>query len=313
MNISFDLNKTNIKTIILIILLILNFISLSNGQILIWLISLIALIILCVIYLIQYFQKKKEEKETLNLSNNHEINNNNSSNQTLTNTNNTYINFNSSDTGTTAVILNEFRFGAKDLYKLPKLVNNCQLTYQCLVDVYDIDWNIANKCGNNKKFSVDCNEKGCIFNDLGKLGIIRSKNIIKKIINWKKRKFPIIIEISTACESQNKLSLRMGFYRDNYEYFKDREQIIVPLTGYSSDDCQLEIESINTGEVLSIEEDGYSANGDIRYAVYAADKIGRLNKKACNINAERGIDFIMFDHYEQSSSDKLIPYVTIFY
>lgn len=202
-------------------------------------------------------------------------------------------------------------FGARDMYEIAKNISDCQLTYWYFSDVENIDWDVAFKLKAECSYAVDCDDEGNITSKYGIVGRINNEKRLNMVKDWKRKEFPLVIEINNACKDNNKMSVRFGFYRNNKEYFKNRQSLITPLTGYSSDETQLNIEFLPENAVLSVEED-YERD-DVRYGVWYSNMIGFLNKKAARIAEDEGIDFIMLDRVECNKSEKLVPYVIIYY
>lgn len=126
--------------------------------------------------------------------------------------------------------------------------------------------------------------------------------------DWLARKDPMLIYLGNLGDSGNYVAI--AFYRDEQKRLAYREQQVVRLTAYASEDHQDAILAREEGDKLDLEGDDPESGVEVCYG----DTLGKLPKAAAKRYIEEGCAGVFLDHVDyDEEKDKYIPYVKIYW
>lgn len=208
----------------------------------------------------------------------------------------------------------EKEFGARDLGQLPEKIENCCIAYFYFIPIEEINLAILTQIKNSNEFNLTLDEQGNVLYKGSKLGVIKNDNRVTMYSDWKRKNWPFICELNRAKLKPTEATLRIGFYRDNNKYFDSKyNKITCKLSACSSEEKQMEIDTLEIGSVLDYETEFNDRTGNEDYLVVKSDYIGKLPKKAVKIEEEYGINAITVEAFETDNNGNTVPILNIYY
>ncbi len=205
-------------------------------------------------------------------------------------------------------------FGARNIYQFPEKVDDCCLAYHYFITLNEIDVNVLKQIEQDNDFKLTLDEKGYVYYNGTKFASIPNNNIVTMYQDWNRREWPCICELNRASINPLDASLRLGFYRNNNKYYDSKyKKISCRLTACTSDDKQSEIESLEIGSLLEFETEFNDRTGNEDYLVSKIDYIGKLPKKAIEIDDSYGIIAITVADLTEDDNGHTIPILNVYY
>ena len=139
-------------------------------------------------------------------------------------------------------------------------------------------------------------------------------NAKRMLADWIESGLPYIIVVQSADEETGGF-LHLGFYRNNLEHYKNREQAVVALTSCKSELKQDAIRFLKDNAMVCI--DCHESDDQIAVVTDGCDVIGNLPKKAAERFFDDEIVFAVVDHIEErfdaNGNDYLAPFVRLYF
>lgn len=209
---------------------------------------------------------------------------------------------------------NPKEFGARDVYRFPEKIDNCCLTYRYFITLNEINIDALKRIEQTKNYKLTLDDQGYVYSDGEKIASIPNDNRVRMYEDWNKRGWPYICELNHACIYPLNATLRLVFYRDNNKYFDERyKKITCKLTACTSEEKQDEIETLEIGSLLDFETEINDRTGNEDYLVTKIDYIGKLPKKAVEIDKKFGIEKITVADLLEDDNFHTIPFVNVYY
>ncbi len=204
-------------------------------------------------------------------------------------------------------------FGKRDECGLTEKIDRFVLTYKYFIPLSNVRNDVLSKMKESHDYNLTVNSDGQVLFNGQILGSMPNDNRLKMCFDWERKKLPYIIELNNACLELNTATIRLGFYRDNDEYYSHCNKLTCKLISCTSEEKQMEIDLLETGYLLDYEEEFNDNTGEYDYNVFYIDVIGKLPKKAVEIENEYGIKAITVAELVENSSFKTIPVINIYY
>ena len=206
-------------------------------------------------------------------------------------------------------------FGARDKYMLPEKIGECCLAYHYFIDLNEINIDILKRIEQDGNFNLSIDESGGIFYNGDKFAKIPNNNIVKMYHDWQHREWPCLCELNRASIMPLSATLRIGFYRDNDKYYgsKYNKKMTCRTAACFGDDKQAEIDSLEIGSMLTLEVEYNDETDNDDYLIYKSCCIGKLPKKAIEIDDEYGIGAITVADLPVDENGRTIPILNIYY
>lgn len=157
------------------------------------------------------------------------------------------------------------------------------------------------------KLEASKSEDGIVLTYQGqKFALLTSKTDM--VSDWLSRGDPMLIYLGNFGPSGNHVAI--AFYRNEQKRLAYREQQVVKLTAYASEDAQDEIGTLEPGDQLDIEGD----DPDDGIEIWHNSRIGKLPKSVAKKYAEEGCAGVFFEKSDYDiEKGKEIPYVRIYW
>lgn len=173
--------------------------------------------------------------------------------------------------------------------------------------INDLNYDAVFKLANDKSWELiakSSDSKVLLYSGDILVGSLGGKRV-EMLSDWIRRDEPYLIYLNSVYPETHEATAFLAFYRDFTKYFSDREQTIVKLTNYRSEDAQFSIMWLKGGEKLEIEE------CDDKVEI---SDIGRLPSKIATRVLEEGCAACIFDHSDYDlDKDLYTPFVKIFW
>lgn len=173
--------------------------------------------------------------------------------------------------------------------------------------INDLNYEAVFKLANDKSWELSAKSidgKVLLYSGDILIGSLGGKRV-EMLSDWIRRDEPHLIYLNSVYPETHEATAFLAFYRDFAKYFSNREQTVVKLTNYRSEDAQFSIMLLKGGEKLDVEE--YDDKVEI-------SDIGRLPSKIATRVLEEGCAACIFDHSDYDlDKDLYTPFVKIFW
>lgn len=132
--------------------------------------------------------------------------------------------------------------------------------------------------------------------------------------DYARRGDPVVVYLKKADDMAGEYEVEIAFFRDKEKQYQYREQTVVALTAYKSDDCQDIISSLEHGEEIKIEFDWDNE----RYIAVYGDRIGNIPSKIAKKLDEQEPVYVIFEkaiavEEREDYTDIYEPYIRIYW
>ncbi len=132
--------------------------------------------------------------------------------------------------------------------------------------------------------------------------------------DYARRGDPVVVYLNEADDATGNYKVEIAFFRDKEKQYKYREQTVVALTAYKSDDCQDIISNLEHGDEIKIEFDWDNE----RYIAVYGDRIGNIPAKIAKKLDEQEPVFVAFEEAiaveeREDYTDIYEPYIRIYW
>lgn len=194
---------------------------------------------------------------------------------------------------------------------IPSKKDGATLAYQYSVLMLESNIDAALKAAQDKQWYLTASiVDGNIHlfsgdDDLGAL--IQRADMMK---DWLRRGDPYLAILENV-NSETGCTVRLVFYRDKKQQYANREQSVVALVSYKSEEKQDNLAGLEEGDEVDAEEDYEKEDCIIVSSTFGP--IGNLPKKYAKRFIEDGADLVVFDHSEEEDDFKEKPFVRIYW
>lgn len=132
--------------------------------------------------------------------------------------------------------------------------------------------------------------------------------------DYAKRGDPVVVYLNEADGATGDYKVEIAFFRDKKKQYKYREQTVVALTAYKSDDCQDTISTMEYGDEIEIERDDENE----KYIAVYGDRIGNIPSKIGKRLEEQEPVYVIFEKaiavaQREDYTDIYEPYIRIYW
>lgn len=132
--------------------------------------------------------------------------------------------------------------------------------------------------------------------------------------DYAKRGDPVVVYLNEADDATGDYKVEIAFFRDKKKQYKYREQTVVALTAYKSDDCQDTISTMEYGDEIEIERDDENE----KYIAVYGDRIGNIPSKIGKRLEEQEPVYVIFEKaiavaQREDYTDIYEPYIRIYW
>lgn len=200
----------------------------------------------------------------------------------------------------------------EDIVRIPDKKDGAALAYRYSVPFVPSDLDAVLSAAKVERWYLSAKQVGKeihLFSEETDLGVLTER--VEMVSDWLRRRDPYLA-ILERINSETGCTVMLVFYRDKQKYNAHREQTIVALTGYKSDEKQYRISVLEAGEELEAEED-YEKEDRVVVS-YMGDIIGSLPKKYALRFINEGAALIVFDHCDEDEDTFICkPFVKIYW
>lgn len=193
--------------------------------------------------------------------------------------------------------------------KIPSKIDGATLAYHYSVPFETTEMDAAYKAALEKRWYLKAsiiNGKIHLFSDAVDLGILTQREDMLK--DWIKRGDPYLIVLQHV-NSESGCTVFLAFYRDKTKQYAYRQQSVVALVSYKSEEKQ-ENMILNEGDEVEAVE---SFDNDVVTIESSLGPIGNLPRNIASRYLNEGAALIVFDHEEDDDNFKSRPYVRIYW
>lgn len=147
-----------------------------------------------------------------------------------------------------------------------------------------------------------------LFSGDADLGVLNERADMMQ--DWLRRGDPYLA-ILERINSETGCTVRLVFYRDKKQQYANREQSVVALVSYKSEEKQENIACLNEGDELDAEEDFEKDDCVVVSALLGS--IGNLPQKHAKRFIDEGAALVVFDHSEEDDDFKDKLFVRIYW
>ncbi len=132
--------------------------------------------------------------------------------------------------------------------------------------------------------------------------------------DYAKRGDSVVVYLNEADDATGDYKVEIAFFRDKKKQYKYREQTVVALTAYKSDDCQDIISAMEYGDEIEIERDDENEN----YIAVYGERIGNIPSKIIKRLEEQEPVYVIFEKaiavaQREDYTDIFEPYIRIYW
>jgi hypothetical protein len=133
-------------------------------------------------------------------------------------------------------------------------------------------------------------------------------------LDYAKRGDSVVVYLKKADDTTGEYKVEIAFFRDKEKQYQCREQTVVALTAYKSDDCQEIISSLEHGDEIKIEFDWDNE----KYIAIYGDRIGNVPPNIAKKLDEQEPVFVAFEkalavEEREDYTDIYEPYIRIYW
>ncbi len=132
--------------------------------------------------------------------------------------------------------------------------------------------------------------------------------------DYAKRGDPVVVYLNEADDATGDYKVEIAFFRDKKKQYKYRDQTVVALTAYKSDDCQDIISAMEYGDEIEIERDDEKEE----YIAVYGERIGNIPSKIIKRLEEQEPVYVIFEKaiavaQREDYTDIYEPYIRIYW
>lgn len=194
---------------------------------------------------------------------------------------------------------------------IPRRKDDATLAYHYSVHMSESNIDVAWKAAEEKRWYLTASVVDGdihLFSGEDDIGILTERANMMK--DWLRRGDPYLIVLENV-NRETGCTVILAFYRDKKKQYGYREQSVVALVSYKSEEKQDNQAGMNEGDEVDAEED-YEKDDCV---VINSDfgPIGNLPKKYARRFLDEGAALVVFDHSEEDNDFKDKPFVRIYW
>lgn len=206
----------------------------------------------------------------------------------------------------------------KPTIHIPSKLDGKLLAYRCpCVPISNLDFEASLESAEKQewKLNVEVSNGICNLYSLGlKIGEIGNKDVSEMLASWIRRDDPYLIYLLEVYTEEKTANATIAFYLDRRDRLGDCENDIVKLTSYNSEDAQMWIGSIESGQELGVHDEYDFDSGKNYIGVFWDEtEIGHLPSKYASRFLDQGIRGCFFEKSETTDNLKDVPFVRIYW
>ena len=191
----------------------------------------------------------------------------------------------------------------------PSKIDGAPLAYQYTVQIEATNRDAAYAAAEAEQWELTAKEVGDevhVFAGDADVGVLREQE--KMMRDWLRKGNPFRLYIENIGETD--FRARLLFYLDRRKGQSDREQSVVPLTGWSKDDAQDALIGAKTGDELELDEDVIAHTANV---LCSGAPIGKLPPAIMRRLQEETPYGLWLDALEETEDFKIKPVVRIYW
>lgn len=193
---------------------------------------------------------------------------------------------------------------------IPSQIDGASIKYKYTVPIEVTNYPVLLDAAQNKQWQLFpklVGDEVHIFTGNTDAGILRDRADMMK--DWMKHGDPYIAAVQNLNTETKECTVFLGFYKDRRKGQEGREQSVVKLQPFKTEERKLSMSLMSPGLEFSFEEED-----DKVYIVDGGEKIGRLTGAAEKKYNDAGAYGVFFEKQEEDDeTDTVIPYVRIYW